>query len=305
LRDFGNTPVFVIACGPDGNDLDWTRRFFERLFKDYRKCGRIHGYAAHYYCGTAGTATQYTEAEWYELLWKAREIETLIVQQRGLMDAFDPERKVGLIIDEWGTWHPPTPPAAGRNPSLLWQQNTLRDGLVAAITLDAFNRQADKVVMANIAQLVNVLQALFLVEGGKVVTTPTYHVFEMYRNHQEGRGVRVVMDGPEVVFTYGGMMKRMAGLSGSASIKGKTLTLTVVNARVGEPTYATINLRGDTGAAIVRETVLTHGDIQACNTFEEPGRVKLTEPRVVGLTGSSLRYAFAGQSVTRLEMALV
>ncbi|HEX2972143.1 MAG TPA: alpha-L-arabinofuranosidase C-terminal domain-containing protein [Tepidisphaeraceae bacterium] len=302
LRDFGDTPVYLIACGPDGNDLDWTRRFFERLFRDYRQCGRIHGYSAHYYCGTAGTATKYTDAEWYELLLKASRVEELIVQQRGLMDVFDPERKIGLILDEWGTWHPPT---AGRNPAFLWQQNTLRDGLVAAITLDAFNRHADKLYMANIAQMVNVLQALFLVEGGKVVTTPTYHVFELYKNHQGGRSVRVVFGGPEVVFTHEGQMKRLPGLSGSASLKGKTLTLTVVNRRVGEPTPATVNLRGDTGAAIVRETALSHGDIEAHNTPDEPDKVRLSEPRVLALRGGSFRYTFGAQSVTRLEMALV
>lgn len=302
LRDFGDTPLFLIACGPDGNDLDWTRRFFEHLHKNYRKHCRIHGYAAHYYCGTAGTATHYTPDQWYELLRKATLVEPLILQQRGLMDSFDPERRIALILDEWGTWHYPTP---GRNPAFLWQQNTLRDALVAALTLDIFNRHADKLYMANLAQTVNVLQALFLAEHGKLVTTPTYHVFDLYKNHQGGQSIRALIQAPDVPFTADNRPHSLPGLMGSASLKGKTLTLTVVNPRIGEPEPAVIHLRGNASAAIVRETILTHPSIQAHNTFEEPNVVVPFEPRVLSLSGGNIAYTFPAQSVTRLEMSLV
>src|SRR4051812_47683520 len=156
LRDFGGAELFLIACGPDGNNVDWTRRLLAKLAgADRRFNCRVHGLGAHYYCGTAGpSATEFGTAEWYELLGKAAGVERLILDQRAAMDEFDPDRRVGLIIDEWGTWHFPTP---GRNPLHLWQQNTLRDALVAAITLDTFHRHADKIVMANVAQAVNVL----------------------------------------------------------------------------------------------------------------------------------------------------
>jgi len=135
VRRLPGAPLFLIGCGPNGNDPDWTRRFFTAM-GGYR---RIHGWGAHYYCGTAGTATEYTDDQWYELLEKATRMERLVVQQRAVLDGFDPERRIGLIVDEWGTWHPPTP---GHNPAFLWQQNTLRDGLVAALSLDIFNRHA-------------------------------------------------------------------------------------------------------------------------------------------------------------------
>ena len=304
LRDFRDTPLYLIACGPDGNDPDWTRRFFDHLYRNYRKDNRIHGYAAHYYCGTAGagSATQFTEGEWYELLFKAAKMEDLVMQQRGLMDEYDPERKIGLVIDEWGTWHFPT---SGRNPAFLWQQNTLRDALVAAMTLDVFNRHAEKVVMANIAQAVNVLQALLLTEGGKVIRTPTYHVYDLYKNHQGGKSVRVDVRTPMVMFTHEGEMKRIGALAGSASMKGRTMTLTVTNVKAGEAVEAEITLHDEGSAVIVRETVLTHNDIQAHNTFEAPEMVRLTEPRVIPLSGRRFTYEFAGQSVTRLEMSLV
>jgi alpha-L-arabinofuranosidase len=301
LRDFGETPLFLIACGPDRNDLDWTRRFFEQL-GSYRPHQRIHGYAAHYYCGTAGTATVYGEGQWYELLRKALLVEQLIVEQRQLMDQYDPQRRIALILDEWGTWHPPTP---GRNPAFLWQQNTLRDGLVAGLTLDAFNRQADKLFMANIAQLVNVLQAPILAEKGATIRTPTYHVFDLYRGHRGGQSLRLVVDAPAILFNHEEQMHRLPGLSGSASLRGRTLTLTIVNPRIGEPAPAEINLLGGASAAIVRHTVLTHPDIQAHNTATEPDKVRPGQPQVLPLSGGSFQYEFEAQSVTRLELSLV
>jgi len=153
LRDFPGAPLFLIACGPPGNNHEWTRRFFQK----FAGRARLHGYAAHYYCGTAGTATEYSVDQWYQLIHRASLMEELVVQQRAIMDEFDPDRRVGLIVDEWGTWHPPAP---GQEPQFLWQQNTLRDALVAALSLDIFNRHADKVIMGNIAQTINVLQAM-------------------------------------------------------------------------------------------------------------------------------------------------
>src|SRR5262249_39242374 len=146
-----------------------------------------HGFSAHYYCGTAGTSTEYSTDQWYELLHRSLFMERLIVQQRALMDGYDPDRRIGLIVDEWGTWHPSAP---GRNPAFLWQQNTMRDALVAAATLDIFNRHADKVVMSNIAQMINVLQAMILTDGPRMTVTPTYHVYRMYREHHGAQSLR-------------------------------------------------------------------------------------------------------------------
>jgi alpha-L-arabinofuranosidase len=303
LRDFGQSPLHLVACGPDGNDLDWTRRFFTRLMRDYRSFHRIHRYAAHYYCGTAGagSATDFTDGEWYELIHKARRMEDLITQQRALMDEFDPERKIDLVVDEWGTWHFPTP---GRNPAFLWQQNTLRDALVAALTLDTFNNHCDVVKMANIAQAVNVLQSLLLVEDGRVVKTPTWHVYDLYKNHQGADHVRVECDAPPLIFQFDGHMRRMPAVTGSASLHGRTLTLTLTNARIAEPVECELALR--TGrAAIVRETVLTADDIQSHNTLARPDLVRPSAPRVIPASGDRFGYVLAPNSITRLEMSIV
>ena len=301
LPNLAGQELFLIACGPSGNDLAWTERFFTHLASDNRSCARVHGYAAHYYCFTAGTATEYTGDEWYQLLRKAQQMEPLVVQQRELMDQFDPQRKIGLIVDEWGTWHKPTP---GRNPRFLWQQNTLRDALVAALTLDIFNRHADKVVMANIAQTVNVLQALLLTEGGQTITTPTYHVYDLYRPHHGAQALRTEIEAPEVTWGEGGTEQSLWGLAGSASLRGTTLTLTLVNPRIGEPAEVEIRLRGGARATGVAETILTHDDIHAHNTFMEPDTVRLTSSRSLPSEGPTLRHTLAPQSVTRLDIAL-
>ena len=157
-----NLPLYLIAAGPNRNDLDWTAGFFDRLAAQ-RGDAIIHGYGAHYYAGTAGTATAFTAEQWYQLLHSAAGVEGLIVEQRRLMDALPAAKQVDLILDEWGTWHPPTVGTAANH---LWQQNTLRDAVVAAVTLDTFHRHADKLVMANIAQVANVLQAMVLTDGG-------------------------------------------------------------------------------------------------------------------------------------------
>ena len=304
LRNWGKESLYLIACGPSNNDLDWTRRFFTKLKKDYWGGPAIHGYAAHYYCGTAGTATEYTDAQWYELLWKAIQMEPLVVQQRALMDAFDPERKIGLIVDEWGTWHPPTP---GHNPAFLWQQNTVRDALVAALTLDIFNRHADKVVMGNIAQTINVLQALLLTEGDKMVKTPTYHVYDLYQPHQGGQAVRTLFHASERDITVGGKAVKLPVLSGSASLKEKTLTLTIVNTNISEPEELEIRLLG--GGTTVGTTAVglryDAGGIHAHNTFETPESVGLeAKDSLPQNPGSTLRYIFPPASVTRLTILL-
>ncbi len=297
LRDLSETPLFLIACGPNGNNGEWTQAFFSKLMR-WGFC-RLHGFSAHYYCGTAGTATEYTVDQWYQLLQRSLLMEPLVVQQRAIMDGFDPQRKIALIVDEWGTWHPATP---GRNPHHLWQENTLRDALVAALTLDLFNRHADKVFMANIAQTINVLQAMILTEGPRLVTTPTYHVYDLYQAHQGGMGLRTFIEADEIAFAAGGKDERLTGLAGSASLKGRTLTLSVVNPNATAPLETTIDLRGGR-ARQAAATVLTHADIHAHNTFDAPSTVRPVTTTLAP-TGGEWRYTFAPASVTVLRIEL-
>lgn len=298
LRGFGQN-LFVIACGPSGNDVEWTNRFFRKLRKDYWDFQNIHGFAAHYYCGTAGTAIEYSTDQWYALLARGLEMETLVVQQRAAMDAFDPQRKIGLIVDEWGTWHPVM---EGTNPAFLHQQNTLRDALVAATTLDIFNRHADKVVMSNIAQMVNVLQAMVLTRDDRMIVTPTGHVYEMYAPHQGGVSVRMRIETDSISFSKGSQEGSLPQIAGSASIKGKTLFLTLTNSHASQPADVQVSLLGGATAAATK-TRLLYGEIHAHNTFDHPDALQPAEVSFPG-TGSTLTWEIPPASVVAVELVL-
>jgi len=294
IRQMGDVKPFPIACGPDGNNTDWTRRFLSAL----GRFPNISGIAAHYYCGTAGpSATDFDVDQWYELLEKGIRIESLIRDQRAVLDEFDPQRKIGLVIDEWGTWHLPTP---GRNPAHLWQQNTLRDALVAALTLDIFNRNADKLVMANIAQAVNVLQAMILTSGPKMITTPTYHVFELYRSHQGARCLRTEIEAPTITFAIGAEQRQLSSLTGSASLKADLLTLSIVNTHANLPAEAVIDLQS-ASLSQASVSVLTHSELTAHNTFESPQTVR---PRTQSWEFAD-RHLFPPASVTVIRGRLI
>ncbi len=286
-------PLRLVAAGPDRNDLDWTRTFFTTLADRRPGDSAIYGYGAHYYAGTAGTATDFTAEQWYHLLHNAVGVEQLIVEQRALMDTLPVARGVGLILDEWGTWHPPT---VGRAANHLWQQNTLRDAVVAALTLDAFNRHADKLVMANVAQVANVLQAMVLTDGDRMVRTPTYHVFDLYQHHQAGTSLRTNVTCGEVRFAKDGTVGRLPILSASASVKDGGLTLSVVNVHSSWPVEATLDLSGRALADVTIDT-LADDDLAAHNTFDAPDRLTpvRTAPPFTG------RHTFPPASVTVLR----
>jgi alpha-N-arabinofuranosidase len=291
LFDFHGAPLHLIACGPSGNDANWTHKFFEKLGW-YRK---IHAFSAHYYCGTAGNSTEYTVEQWYQLIHRSSLMEDLVIQQRAIMDGYDPKRNIGLIIDEWGTWHPPAP---GQIPQFLWQQNTIRDALVAALSLDIFNRHADKVVMGNIAQAINVLQAVILTEGEKMLITPTGHVYSMYAQHQGATSIRVAFEAEGI--SVGN--STLFGLAGSASLKDNRLFLTVVNPHAGMPVEAAISIY-DGKIKSATASVLAHNDIHAHNTFEAPNALAPVEVNIP-VDGCYINYVFPPASVTAISVLL-
>lgn len=301
LGPFGGVQPYLIACGPDGNDADWTRRFLTAYGATPQHrygAGRLSAIAAHYYCGTAGpSATDFDSMQWYELLDKALRMEDLIRTQRATIDSFEPYgRNVGLVIDEWGTWHLPTPGA-----TQLWQQSTLRDALAAALTLDTFHRHAEKLVMCNLAQLVNVLQSLVLTFGERMLLTPTYHVFEMYQSHQGGQSLRTICEAPPTPFPLGEEKRQLPGLIGSASMKSGGLTISVVNPNATVPVEAILDVRG---FAARRATVseLSHDDLTIHNTFEIPDALH-PETQDVEIERPEWRHVFAPASVTVLKIA--
>jgi alpha-L-arabinofuranosidase len=205
------------------------------------------------------------------------------------------------VVDEWGAWYAPgTEPTPD---SLLGQQNTMRDAVVAGLTLDIFNRHADKVAMANIAQLVNNLQALFLVNEDRFTLTPTYHVFDMYSAHQGATSVRAEFAAPEVRYQRNGQPAALRGLNGSASIAGKHLTITVSNPNLTQVCAAEITLRGG-AVRSASGVVLAAADVHAHNTWDNPHAVE-PQPANVSAKGRVIAHSFPPASVTKFNIELV
>jgi alpha-N-arabinofuranosidase len=292
----------LIASGPNGGDLDWTRRFFAKLTeRDRGLLNSLYGWAMHYYCGTAGKgdAIDFTLSDWYELLGKAVQMETLIQQHWAAMAEIDREHRVKLIVDEWGAWH-----RAGTevsNTHLFGQTSTMRDALIAGLTLDIFNRHADKVAMANVAQLINNLHSLFLATGDKFITTPNFHVFEMYSAHQGGKSVRTVFNVPRLT-TGNAASAHLPGLAGSASLHEHQLVLTVVNPSIDQSVEVNIRVR-DANVKTASGKVLNAADIHAHNTFDQPQAVTTRDVNAVVKEGR-LVHTFPPASVTCLQMDL-
>ena len=234
------------------------------------------------------------------MLEKANRMERLITDQWAAMSEFDPGHRVKLIIDEWGCWHPPGTEINPRH--LLEQQCCLRDALCAGLTLDTFNRHADKIDMANVAQLVNNLHTLFLADGDKFVATPNFYVFEMYRPHQKAKAVRLDVQSPNLSFRTAGGKKEIFRVAGSASRSGPNLTLTLVHSHASDPAAISLHL-GIATAVSVRQTVLTHEKLNAHNTFDKPDEL-VPKSSATGLTGSSFIYQLAPASITRLDIRL-
>jgi len=300
-----------VGAGPNGGDLDWTRRFFTKL-NERRALGSMWGWAMHHYSWNVsggrttdwqkgkGDALSYNEEEWYELLREADRMDSMITDHWNVMGEIDRTHRVKLVVDEWGAWFRE---GSEVDPShLLGQQSTIRDAVLAGLTLNTFHRHADKVAMAAIAQLVNCLQSLFLAHEDKFVLTPTYHVFDMFAVHQGKTSLRTIVTAPRPAYTRNGEAATIRGLNGSASLDGKQLVLTVANPDLKAAREAEIVVRGATISS-VRGVELTAVDMKAHNSFAEPNKISPKEISVK-MTGNSLVYRFPPASVTRLDIAL-
>lgn len=257
LVNWGGRKLYRIACGPGDENEEWTDTLM-RLAGKY-----MDGLSMHYYtiCGDwthKGSATQFTQLEYYRTLYRAAHMEEMIRRHSHVMDRYDPEKRVGLVVDEWGTWFDAEPET---NPAYLYQQSTMRDAMVAAITLNLFNRHCDRVKMANLAQMVNVLQALVLTDGERMVLTPTYHVFDLFKAHQDAREVDCFVECDNT-----GMDEWiLPQLSASASEQKGVVTLTMANLDSLEPLPVTVALAARKIARVTAR-VLT-GSMKQHNDF--------------------------------------
>jgi len=267
VKNFGENKCFRIACGPNSTNYGWTEVLMRQAAR------QMNGLALHYYTAprwelkSKCSATEFDESMWGKTMLMALRMEELVTKHSMIMDQFDPEKKVALIVDEWGTWWEVEP---GTNPGFLYQQNTMRDALVAGLTLNIFNNHADRVRMANIAQTINVLQAMILTEGAKMILTPSYHVFEMYKVHQDAE----LLESKVVCDKYVCGEDKIPALTVSAS-KGAdgAINITMTNANPNKSSEVAVDIVGGTVGRVSGRT-LTTKKMNAMNTFEKPDGVK-------------------------------
>ncbi|MBO7662710.1 MAG: alpha-N-arabinofuranosidase [Clostridia bacterium] len=256
-RTYGKHRLYKIACGPSDADVAWT----EVLMKNAAFC--MDGLSLHSYTIPGGwdhknRATEFTREDYFETLALSADMERKIRLHAAVMDRYDPEKRIGLIMDEWGTWFQVEPDT---NPGFLYQQNTMRDAMVAAVHFDLFARCCDRLYMANIAQTVNVLQAIILTEGDQMVLTPTYHVFDLYQDHMDARQLDCYIQSERIgTEKYG-----VAAISASASEKEGRITLTLSNLDPEKAREVEISLR-DEAVQQASGRILT-GPMDAWNDF--------------------------------------
>ena len=233
--------------------------------------GQMDHLSLHYYVHPGGwenkgSATEFTTETWYQTLFRALYMEELVKKHAEIMDRYDPEKKVGMSVDEWGGWYDVEP---GTNPGFLYQQNTVRDALIAGITLNIFNKHSDRVKLACLAQMVNVLQAVILTEGEKMVKTPTYHVMHMYRHHHDADLLESSLSGVKGIGTSEYPVPK---LTESVSVKDGIITATLANLSDSDSEKVSIKLQGR-GYKILEAKVVSGPSIQSHNTFDAPQQV--------------------------------
>lgn len=296
-------PIFKICGGPNVDDTYWTEEVLKTCYENAPDFvhGFMDGLSMHYYVHPEGweikgSATEFDDKVWYKTLAKALYIETLINHHTTIMDKYDPKKKIGLICDEWGTWFTCEP---GTNPGFLYQQSTMRDALVAGLSLNIFNKHCDRVKMANIAQLINVLQAVILTDGPKMLLTPTYHVFHMYKYHQDAELVESYIDGIKTIGEEKEFM--VPNLQESVSIdKDGVITITLNNLSAKDSESVEIAF-AECDPSEVTASILTN-EMHAYNTFENPENVKEESFTAFSVTKKGISFEIPACSVVQFRV---
>jgi len=268
LNNYGENRLYRVACGPSDFNVAWT----ETLMKDPATRGRFQGLSIHYYSITdgwnnKGSATDFDERLWFQTMRANVQMDQVIRGHEAIMDRYDTQKTKGLVVDEWGNWFNVEP---GTNPGFLYQQNTMRDAVTAAIHLNIFNQHADRVKVANLAQMVNVLQSVILTKDDKMILTPTYHVFRMFRVHQDAQLITTSLRCED--YTNGD--RKVPAISASASVdKEGKMHVSLANLNPNKAITLTCPVIGETYKKVTGE-VLTSDAMNAMNTFETPETVK-------------------------------
>lgn len=299
-RNFGDNRLYKIASGASDYDFNWTD-----VLMDAARWN-IDGLSLHYYTvwnwNNKGKATEFNPEDYYYTLGKALEIDSVISKHEQIMDKYDPDKRVGLLLDEWGTWWDVEP---GTNPGHLYQQNTMRDAMVAAVTLNAFHTHADRLKMANIAQIANVLQAMVLTQGDKMVLTPTYYVFKMYVPHQGGEYIPLDINTPkrQVDSERKDFQNRYVPMvSATATEKNGVVTISLANTSLDDNADINIPLNGLKVNKISGAEILKSKNIADYNDFDNPDNIKIQDFKGAEIKKDNLKISLPAASIVTLSL---
>jgi alpha-N-arabinofuranosidase len=292
VRNFSGNQIVKVANGPSGRDMPFMDTLIRRAHR------HMQAVSMHYYVlptadwSAKGPALGFPESEWFSVVRQSYEVEELIDDYVAILDEVDPEKKIALYVDEWGTWYDRAPDAK----SALYQQNTVRDAVSAAIFLNTFHDYSDRIRMTNIAQVANVLQAMLLTDNAEMLLTPTYHVFEMYNVHQNAKAVPIEYLSPQ--YTLGGQSVDALSLTASLSSDG-SLNLSMVNSSPNRPGVITCILNGFEGRDATGR-VLTGPSMDSHNTFVNKTEVSPRSLEGIQLEDNQLTVTLPPKSVSTI-----
>ena len=296
-RNYSGYPIKKIACGPNSVDYNWMEVCLKNIPHH-----TLWGISLHYYTiatgnwGKKGSATGFDEKEYFGGVKNALYMETLLKNYSAIMDKYDPNRNIALVVDEWGIWTDVEP---GTNPGFLYQQNSMRDALIAASTLNIFNNYSYRVRMANLAQAVNVLQSLVLTDGDKMLLTPTYHIFKMYKVHQDANLLQSSVSTAD--YQYGTESIPGVNVSASKDKEGK-IHISMVNLHPKKTIAAKVMLNGCSVGQIKGE-ILTSVSFNDYNSFDDADRISTKEyKKFKKEDGNGIHVELPPLSVVMLEV---
>lgn len=295
MTDWSNTGrLFRVASGANSADYNWTETLMREI-----PLNMVEGVALHHYAvidwNNKGSATDFSEKQYFTTMQRTLFMDSLVTRHSAIMDKYDPRKKVALVVDEWGGWYNVEP---NTNPGFLYQQNTMRDAMIAGTTLNIFNNHSDRVRMANLAQAINVLQAVILTNDEKILLTPTYHVMEMYNVHQDAKLLPLTIQSGD--YTVG--TEKLPAVSGSASVDSLGRThISLVNIDAAKEQVVNVSLEGKTFST-VGGRILTSGKLQDYNSFQVPDKIKPVAFNGASLKGNVLSVKLPPYSVVVLEL---
>ena len=295
LADWSNTDkIFRVASGANVADYHWTETMMKNIPRNL-----MEGVALHHYSfvewENKGSATQFTEEQYFKTIKRALFMDSLVINHSAIMDKYDPQKRIALVVDEWGGWYNVEP---GTNPGFLYQQNTMRDAMIAGVTLNIFHKHADRVRVANLAQTVNVLQAVILTEKEKMILTPTYHVLEMYNVHQDATLVGLKISTNDYVFNG----QKLPAVSASASKDSiGVIHVSLVNIDPNKTQKIALNITAEKMNSVTGR-ILASKKVQDHNSFTEPEKIKPAPFKDVSVDKKSISVIMPPASVVVLTI---